>query len=452
MQNGILIKNGIVVNADDTVKADVLISGGRITEVGQSIAAPGAEVIDAMGCYVMPGFIDTHTHFDLNTGSAVTADNFITGTRAAALGGTTTVLDFATQDKGGTLKAALEAWHKKAQGSSCNYGFHMAIADWNDDVAAEFPLMSAEGVTSYKMYMVYDALRVDDGQLYAALKYAKRFGALIGVHCENWDVLQRMIGELKAQGITGPEGHPLSRPAEVEAEAVARYMRIAQLADAPAYVVHLSTAEGLVEARRARQRGQTVYLETCPQYLLLTSERYSDPDGVKFVMSPPLRDASDNAVMWLALAMEEINTVGTDHCSFTMAQKLKYKDDFAQIPNGGAGVQHRGQLIYTYGVKQGRITVQQMAACLSANPARIFGMKDRGAIAPGYAADVVVWQDADGIITDANSAHNCDNSPFAGFETAGCARDVILNGRHIVQSGQLAETGTGRYIARRRCF
>lgn len=310
--------------------------------------------------------------------------------------------------------------------------------------------MTRLGVTSYKLYMVYDGLRLDDGAIYAALKAAKREGALVGVHCENWDVLNRRIAEVKAAGFTGPTGHPRSRPAPVEAEAVARLMRIAELAEAPVSVVHLSTAEGLSEARRARARGQEVYLETCPQYLLLTEDCYAAPDGEKYVMSPPLRTEADKAALWAALAAGEIDYIGTDHCSFTMAQKRAYAHDFARIPNGGAGVQHRGQLLYTYGVCAGRITLEQMVQLLSAGPARCFGMEGRGAVAPGMAADVVVWDPGfTGVITDTGTAHNCDNSPFAGLAVRGRAREVLLNGQHVVAEGALIAPGCGRYIPRK---
>lgn len=445
-----LIKNGTVVNAAGSSRADVLLEGDRVSQVGRNLRAPGAELVEAEGCYVFPGFIDTHTHFDLDLGYTKTADDFITGTRAALLGGTTTVLDFATQTRGGTLRQALGLWQEKARGSSCNYGFHMALAQWNDKVAAELPEMTRQGITSYKMYLVYDGLKVDDGALYSALKAAKKENALIGVHCENWEVLLRRIPEVKAAGITSPEGHPLSRPDDVEAEAVARYLRIARLAEAPAYIVHLSTLEGLVEAQRARARGQEVYLETCPQYLLLTEERYCQADGAKFVMSPPLRKKEDNEALWNACAQGEIDAIGTDHCSFTMAQKARGKNDFSLTPNGGAGVQHRGQLIYTYGVATGLLTLEQMAELLSRRPAQLFGLRDRGILQPGTAADVVVWDpSAKGCITDDNSAHHCDNSPFAGFSVQGGARDVFLNGRRVVNDWTLVETGTGKYLHRK---
>lgn len=448
-----LIKNGIVTNADSKRRADVLVEGGHIAGVGENLKVTDARVIDAAGCYVFPGFIDTHTHFDLDLGVTITADNFDTGTRAAILGGTTTVLDFATQDRGGTLTAALEAWHTKAAGSSCNYGFHMAIAQWDDAVSREMDDMNAAGVTSYKMYMVYPALRVDDGTIYRALQRARKVGALIGMHCENWDVLQAMAAEQKAAGNLGPAGHPLSRPAEVEAEAVSRYLRIAQLAGAPAYVVHLSTGEGLEEARRARTRGQSVYLETCPQYLVLDDRRYHDPDGAKFVMSPPLRKPEDNTRLWEGLEQNEIDTVGTDHCSFTMAQKALGEGDFSKIPNGGAGVQNRAQLYYTYGVRNERVTLEQMAAQLSTNAAKLFGMyPKKGVIAEGADADIVVW-DANyaDTISYKTLAHHCDNSPYEGMAAQGRARDVLLNGEWAVQNGKLVQTGLGKYVHRGPC-
>ena len=447
-----LIKNGTVVNAHESIRADVLIEGERIIAVGEGLKCDGADIIDAADCLVMPGFIDTHTHFDLDLGYTRTADDFLAGTRAALLGGTTTVLDFATQDKGNTLKAAYDMWMDKAKGSSCNYGFHMAMVEWNENIEAELALMRELGVTSYKMYMAYDALRVDDGAIYSALKAISRHGGLLGVHCENFDVLKRRITELQAQGITGPEGHPLSRPSPIEAEAVARFLRIAELALAPCYVVHLSTEEGLIEALRARARGQTVYLETCMQYLLLDDSRYLERDAAKYVMSPPLRKTSDNKALFNALAAGDIDFVGTDHCSFTMAQKARGANNFADIPNGGASVQHRPVLLFTYGVCAGILSAQRMVDCLAAAPARLFGIKERGTIAEGNIADIVIWDTrVTGRITDTNHAHNCDNSPFAGFDTIGGAREVLLNGEHVVSDFEMIKPGMGKYVARSPC-
>lgn len=445
-----LIRGGEIVNAGGSAFGDVLIEDGKIAAVGENLPADGAAVVDAAGCLLFPGFIDTHTHFDLELGNGVvTADDFKTGTAAAILGGTTTVLDFATQTTEGSLQEALDEWHEKAKGSSCDYGFHMAIARWDEGVSEEMEAMAEAGVTSYKLYMVYHGLRLDDGAIYCALKRAKEVKALIGAHCENWDVLLRMIGEEKAAGHIAPAAHPRSRPNAVEAEAVNRYLRIAELAGAPAYVVHLSTAEGFQEAKRARERGQKVYLETCPQYLVLDDSRYDAPDGAKFVMSPPLRKRADNEALWKGLSENAIDTVGTDHCSFTMEQKTKGVPDFSAIPNGGAGVQARAQLVYTYGVCAGRITKEQMAAQLSANAAKLFGMPQKGRIVPGADGDIVIWDpDHRGTITWRELAHNCDNTPFEGFEVRGRARDVFLRGEHIVEDGALKATGRGRYVHR----
>lgn len=446
-----LLKGGEVVNAGGSARADVLLGGGRILAVGEGLSAEGAAIEDVSGLLLFPGFIDTHTHFDLELGNGVvTADDFPSGTAAAILGGTTTILDFATQSREGSLQAALEEWHAKAQGSSSDYGFHMAIARFDDGVAKEMADMAAAGVISYKLYMVYHGLKLDDGAIYRALKRAEEVGALIGAHCENWEVLLQRIEEQKAMGHLDPTGHPLSRPAAVEAEAVNRYLRIAELAGTPAYVVHLSTAEGFREAERARARGQKVYLETCPQYLVLDDSAYAAPDGEKFVMSPPLRKKADQEALWAGLGSGAIETVGTDHCSFTMEQKTKGVKDFSMIPNGGAGVQLRAQLLYTYGVRAGRLTKERMAAVLSANAAALFGMPMKGQIAPGADADIVVWDTAyRGSITHAALAHHCDNTPFEGLAVEGCARDVYLRGEKVVAEGKLVASGRGRYVHRK---
>ena len=448
----ILIRNGLVVGDGGAVSADVLTEDGTILRVAPQIGEAHDVCIDAAGCYVMPGFIDTHTHFDLDLGTTVTADNFVTGTRAAVLGGTTTVLDFATQDRGMTMQDALDLWHKKAQGSSCNYGFHMAVSEWNDARIGEIPSMIRQGVTSFKMYMVYDAMRVDDGAIYDALRRTAAEDCIIGVHCENYDLLRQRILECRAAGLSGPTAHPLSRPNIVEAEAVARLMRIAELAEAPAWVVHLSTREGLEEARRARLRGQEVYLETCPQYLVLDDSAYAAEDGARFVLSPPLRKPSDAEAILTAMAQDEIDVIGTDHCSFTMAQKALGEDDFTKIPNGGAGVQNRAALIHTCAVQTGRMTVAQMAEQLSGNAARIFGMyPKKGCIAEGSDADIVIFDPkAERTISWRTNAHNCDNSPYEGMRTVGAARDVIVNGVLAVQNGTLVQEGAGRYVFRGR--
>jgi dihydropyrimidinase len=433
-----LIQNGTLVRSQGIEQADILIENGFIKRIAAGLNEQADEVIDAGGKLVFAGFIDTHTHLDLDLGVTVTADNFITGSRAAVLGGTTTVLDFATQDRGMTMQDALDLWQKKAEGSSCNYGFHMAISEWDGERAAEVEYMVAQGVTSFKMYMVYDAMRLNDGEIYAALKHMAALHCISGVHCENYDVLNERKHELNSIGMRSALAHPLAGPNAVEAQA-------------PVWVVHLSTHEGLEEARRARARGQEVYLETCPQYLVLDDARYGDADAEKFIMSPPLRKAADQDALLSAMGSGEIDVIGTDHCSFTMSQKALGGGEFSKTPNGSAGVQNRAQLIYTYAVRTGRITLQQMAALLSENAARMFGMyPHRGVLREGSSADITIYDPTgEGTISYRTNAHHCDNSPYEGMKVLGGVSDVLLGGRHVVQGGKLIQEGKGRFVFRK---
>lgn len=447
----VLLSGGTVVNADGRAHTDVLTEDGKILALSCGISACDADVvIDARGCYLFPGFIDTHTHFDLGLGDMSTADDFPSGTLAALAGGTTTVLDFATQERGSSIQDALDLWHEKAQGSSCHYGFHMAVSEWNEERKAELPAMIRQGVTSFKMYMVYDNMVVPDDGIYDALKATHALGCLVGVHCENFGAIKARTRELLASGRTDPAAHALSRPNAVEAEGVARLMRLAQLAEAPAWVVHLSTAEGLEEAKRARSRGQQVILETCPQYLVLTDDVYAQADALKFIMSPPLRKEKDATALICALQAGELDVIGTDHCSFTMAQKTARGNAFSVVPNGGAGVQNRAELVYHACVATGHMTLEQMAGCLSANAARIFGMyPQKGRIAVGSDADIAVFDPhASHTISWKTNLHRCDNSPFEGMFVEGGVRDVLLGGVPAVCNGAVKVKGSGRYVSR----
>lgn len=449
----ILIKNASLVFEDRVEKGDLLTEGRRIVQTGGNIDAPADQVIDGSGCFVFPGFIDTHTHFDLEVGSTVTADDFVSGTKAAVVGGTTTVLDFATQERGMTMMDAFQKWSKKAEGSSCHYGFHMAVSEWNEDRIAEIPQMIENGVTSFKMYMVYDNMRVSDGQIYEAIQRLAKEDCIIGIHCENDDIIKARVRELKEAGKTSSRYHAVSRPNVVEADGVGRLMDAAYLAKGPAWVVHLSTREGLAIARRARERGQEVYLESCPQYLVLEESMYDEPDGAKYVMSPPLRSKLDQEALLEAMGAGEIDWIGTDHCSFTMAQKAAGKDDFSKTPNGGAGVQNRAEIVYTRAVKGGYIDMVAMGQLLSTRAAKLFGMYPRkGVLQAGSDADIVIFDpDAPHIIHEATNLHACDNSPYEGYEAAGMARDVILNGELVVENGKLIAAGRGEYVRRDRC-
>ena len=449
----ILIKNAFLVFENRVEQGDLLIDERKITQVGGTIDAAADIFIDGSGCYVFPGFIDTHTHFDLEVGSTVTADDFVTGTKAAVVGGTTTVLDFATQERGMTLMEAFRKWENKAKGSSCNYGFHMAVSEWNEARIAEIPLMIENGVTSFKMYMVYDNMRLSDGVIYEAIKHLAKEDCIIGIHCENDDIIKARVKELKAAGKIASRYHAVSRPNVVEADGIGRLMDAAYLAGGPAWVVHLSTKEGLAIARRARERGQEVYLESCPQYLVLEEKMYDEPDGAKYVMSPPLRSKEDQEALVQAMGSGEIDWIGTDHCSFTMAQKAAGKEDFSKTPNGGAGVQNRAEIVYTRAVRGGYIDMVAMGQLLSTRAAKLFGMYPRkGTLQPGSDADVVIFDpNAPHTIHASTNLHNCDNSPYEGYEAAGRTRDVILNGAFVVENGQLVAAGKGEYIHRDRC-
>ena len=451
-----LLKNGTVVSGTGTKKADILIEGEKIAAVGENLPAEGAEVLDLKGKLLFPGFIDGHTHFDLEVAGTVTADDFETGTKAAILGGTTLVIDYASQDKGGhTLKEGLEKWRQKADGKcSCDYSFHMSIVEWNEETEREVQDMIDEGITSFKLYMTYPAMMVDDCDMYKILKKLADCGCFAGVHCENAGVIDALIAEAKKEGRLGPENHPLVRPDTLEAEAVHRLLVIAKEAGAPVMVVHLTNRKAYEEILRARAGGQTVYAETCPQYLLLDDSVYSQPDfrGAVYVCAPPIRKKEDQECLWNALKKGEIQTVATDQCSFTLEQKALGKNDFTKIPGGLPGVQTRGTLLYTYGVKAGKITPEQMCSLLSENAAKLYGVYPRkGALLPGSDADIVVLDpEKESVISAKTHAYNTDNNPFEGFKL-GCVIDkVFLRGHLAVEDGELKQEKLGGFIRREK--
>lgn len=450
----ITIKNGKIVTPQKTFAADLSMENGHIAAIGENLPEEGGEAYDAAGCLLFAGFIDAHTHLDMSTGAATTADDFATGTRAAVCGGTTMLIDFATQDKGGTLCGALESWGRKADGkASCDYGFHMAITDWNPSVSLEIGEMARRGVTSFKVYMAYDNLRLRDSQIYEVLRRVGQVHGIVGSHCENGDLVNELIAGLCAEGCTQPSCHPRSRPDFVEAEAVARYCYIAQAAGVPVHVVHLSTGLGLREALHARARGVQVYIETCPQYLALDETKYALPgfEGAKYVCSPPLRPTADGQALWGALQRGEIQTVSTDHCSFNYAgQKELGRGDFSKIPNGLPGLEHRPAVLYTLGVASGRISENRMAALLSENAARLFGMYPcKGALAVGSDADIVVWDPSwSGVISARAQHQHCDYTPYEGMPIQGRAKAVFLRGTQVASDGEPILEGRGNYVHR----
>lgn len=449
-----LLKNGTLVSGERTEKKDILIEGEKIVKIAPHIEEEGAEEINVEGKLLFPGFIDGHTHFDLEVAGTVTADDFETGTKAAILGGTTFIIDFASQDKGGhTLKEGLEKWHKKADGKcSCDYSFHMSIVEWNEETEKEIQDMIEEGITSFKLYMTYPAMMVEDRDLYKILKKLNECGCFAGVHCENAGVIDALIEEAKKEGRLGPENHPLVRPDTMEAEAVHRLLVIAKEAGAPVMIVHLTNKKAYEEILKARENGQTVFAETCPQYLLLDDSAYSKPDfgGAVYVCAPPLRKKEDQECLWEGLAKGEIQTVATDQCSFTLEQKALGKDDFTKIPGGLPGVQTRGTLLYTYGVREGKITVEQMCRLLSENPAKLYGVYPRkGALLERSDGDIVVFDpEKESVISSETHGYNTDNNPFEGYSLHGDIDKVFLRGKLVVEDGTVVKEKTGEYMKR----
>lgn len=450
-----LLKNGTVVSGCEVKQLDVLIDGQKITKVEENIVTEHAEIIDVEGKLLFPGFIDGHTHFDLHVAGTTTADDFTTGSMAAIAGGTTMVIDFATQEHGETLKEALAHWHRKAdKKSSCDYSFHMSISEWNESVAKELDYMIEEGITSFKLYMTYPSMMLNDGEIYEILKALNKRGCFAGVHCESASLIDALIREAKRGGRLSPSEHPKVRPAEMEAEAVHRLLVIADEAKAPVMVVHTTAEAAFKEIRLARERGQKVYSETCPHYLLLDDQVYEQPffESSKYVCAPPIRKKRDQEVLWKALQQDEIDTIATDHCSFSTEQKAVGKDDFTKIPGGMPGVETRGVLLYTYGVCAGRITLEQMCRLLSENPAKLYGVfPQKGAIAPGSDADIVIIDpQKEGIITAKQQHYHMDYAPFEGMKISCCIDKVFLRGNQVVEAGEVINEKKGQFIVREK--
>ncbi|AET67036.1 D-hydantoinase [Desulfosporosinus orientis DSM 765] len=455
---GIVLNGGTIVTAADIYQADVRIDGERIVAIGHDIKQPGDQVIDVDGCFLFPGGIDPHTHFDLPMGDFSTSDDFSSGSKAAILGGTTTILDYATQFKGETLKQGLINWQAKA-GGKCyvDYGFHMAITDWKDSIAREMiDLISQEGISSFKLYMAYkNTLQVDDQALLQALRQAGEYGALICVHCENGDVVDDLVHGYLKKGKTSPAYHPLSRPPEVEAEATFRVITLAQMAGAPLYIVHLSNSGALKAVVEGKLKGLEIYAETCPQYLLLDDSYYNCEgfEGAKYVISPPLRPVQNQDVLWSGLTSGILDVVATDHCAFNYkGQKDKGLNDFSKIPNGAAGVETRMGLLYTYGVLTGKLSLNDFVALTSTNAAKLFGLFPRkGTIAPGSDADLVIWDPRISSVLRAETLHQqVDYTPYEGFKQSGQAIHVFLRGKQIVENGKLkVDKPTGMYLSRK---
>jgi dihydropyrimidinase len=450
-----LIKNGTVVTATDLYKGDVLVEDEKITLIGTSLDMHADKIIDATGKYVLPGGIDVHTHLDMPFGGATSADDFESGTIAAAFGGTTSIVDFAIQYKGQTLHHAWETWAKKAEGKAVvDYGFHMIMTDMNDQVEQEMDALVRQGVTSFKLFMAYRGVfMLDDASIFKALLRTGQNGGTICMHAENGDVIDVLVQRALAAGHTAPKYHALTRPARAEAEATHRAIALAEIADVPIYIVHLSAAEALEMVTEARDRGLHAYAETCPQYLFLSYDNYDEPDfgGSKYVMSPPLRDRAKQDQLWRGLAFNDLQCVSTDHCPFCMKEKRLGKNDFSKIPNGAPGIETRMSLVYDGGVRTGRISLNRFVELTSTSPAKIFGLfPKKGTIAPGSDADIVIFDPQKKTKLSAKTLHmKVDYNPYEGREVVGATDTVISRGRVVIDAGTFTgKAGAGAFIKR----
>jgi dihydropyrimidinase len=452
----LLIANGTVVTPSGTCRADVLVEGEYVAAIGATTRPVADREIDATGLLVLPGGIDVHTHLDLPSGDTRSTDDFRSGTVAAACGGTTCIIDYATQTRGKTLHDGLASWMGRAEGNAViDYGFHMTIVDLNDEVEREMDDLVAEGVPSFKVFMAYPGrMMLDDGSIFRVLRRTAANGGMVCLHAENGDVIDVLVREALRLGHTAPKYHALTRPAALEGEATTRGCQLAALAGAPLYVVHVTAAEAVEAIALARRAGQPVYGETCPQYLCLTEEAYSEPGfgGAKYVMSPPLRSRSDQDRLWLGLSRDELQTIATDHCPYNMhGQKSRGLYDFSKIPNGAPGIETRMSLVYDAGVGSGRISLTRFVELTATAPARLFGLYPRkGAIVPGADADLVLFDPERKVTLSAAALHmRVDYSPYEGRTVVGAVDTVLSRGRVIVERGQFTGgTGEGRFIRR----
>jgi dihydropyrimidinase len=444
----ILLKNGRVITADSDSVCDILTEGETIVAIGRGLRVPeDVEIIDCTGKLVMPGGIDPHVHLAMPFMGTFSSDDYETGTCAALHGGTTTVIDFILQKQGSSLRAAFDEWSGRASGHAVgDYSFHMAVTDFNPNTKEEIAEMIAEGITSFKTFMAYKgALMIDDAQMVGLMQEVKKHGGLVTAHATNGDMIDTLIAQHRAQGQLSPLYHYLSQPEVTEAEASGRFADIANYTGVNAYIVHLTCEGALNQVRRATERNQRVLVETCIQYLLLDASLYeNEAEGAKWVMSPPLRQKKDQATLWAGINQGLVNVVGTDHCPFMWEQKLAGKDDFSKIPNGHPAVEHRMELLFSEGVRKGRITPQKFVEVTATNAAKIFGLFPRkGTISIGADADLVVIDPEKKHTISATTHHmNVDYSGYEGWELTGKIDTVLLRGQVAIEAG-VARVGRG---------
>jgi dihydropyrimidinase len=452
-----IIKNGTIVTASDTYQAEILIENGKITQIGANLSDHEAEVVDAKGCLVFPGGIDPHTHLDMPFGGTVTKDDFESGTIAAAFGGTTTVIDFCLTKKGEPLQNSIQIWHDKAKEKAViDYGFHLMISEINESVLNELPqVINEDGITSFKVFMAYkNVFQADDETLFQTLISAKEHGALVMVHAENGDVIDYLTKKAVAEGKTEPIYHALTRPPELEGEATGRAVTLTGLANSQLYVVHVTCADAVEKIAEARNKGFDVWGETCPQYLVLDQSYLEKPDfeGAKYVWSPPLREKWNQDVLWNALKSGQLQTIGSDQCSFDFkGQKDLGRDDFTKIPNGGPFIEDRLSVLFSEGVKKGRISLNQFVDIISTRSAKLFGIfPQKGTIAIGTDADLVIFDPNVERVISAETHHMAvDYNAFEGMKVTGEPVSVLSRGEFVIRDKQfVGKPGTGHYLKR----
>lgn len=462
-----LLQNGTLITASDTFKADILIEGEQILAIGNQLPAADAEIIDAAGKLILPGGIDPHVHLALEMFATISSDDHYTGHKAAAFGGTTTVMDFIVQEPQGCAHS-LNIWRRKAEIAAIDYGFHMNITHFDEKVAAEIPALLDEGITTLKVFTAYNGrLRLQDGEIFRVMRIAKEHGMLTMLHAENGDVIDVLVAEALAAGHTSPEWHAYTRPAWGAVEAVLRACALAAQADAPLYIVHMNTAGGVDQLQYARAQGVPVMGETCPHYLFFTKDDLRRSDGAKWICSPPMRSPADNTRLWQAVSNGTMQVVGTDHCPFFYdgTKPMMYEGqeiaipgkelgahDFTKIPNGLPGVQDRMPVLWTEGVVKGRMTPNQFVAMTSTNPAKIFGLYPRkGALVPGADADIIIWDPARAVNYGVNLSHQrTDYNLYEGWQLTGYPEKVLLRGQLIVDGEKwLGQAGQGQYLHRK---
>ena len=455
----VLIKNGRVITAVDDYMGDVYIENETVSLIGKNLEVEADEVIDATGKYLFPGGLDPHTHLDMPFGGTTSADDFETGTRAAAHGGTTTLIDFAIQTKGHSTLEALDTWHAKADGKTAiDYGFHMIVTDLEDNRVHEMKMLADAGVTSYKLFMAYPGvLYVDDGTIYRAMRQAGENGTVVCMHAENGIVIDEIVKIALAEGKTEPKYHAMTRPTRMEAEGVHRAISIAEVAQVPVYIVHLSSSDALEQVMLARNRGVHAFAETCPQYLFLDDSYYEQEgfEGAKYVMTPALREKWNQDELWKGLRFGDLQSISTDHCPFCFKdQKILGINDFSKIPNGGPGVENRMSLVYNGGVNSGRISLNKFVELTSTAAAKTFGLfPKKGTIAVGSDADIVIFDPHRKETISINNActHHMrvDYNAYEGFEVTGFTETVLSRGKVIIKDcDYVGQKGDGQFLKR----